>query len=139
MVKFTLLSLLALIPLTLSSPPCSHQNHVKSTFELNYQPNSEPLLGSLRLIQTGEDKEPEWMTENDVMKLKRNNINFMDVTDYLELGTHYKSSSKFGKKILIFNIFNQNLKLISYALILLIDLNKSIHNIFRISDKSFLS
>lgn len=97
MVKFTLLALLALFPLALSAPPCSHQKHVKSTFDLNYQTNSEPLFGSLRLIQTGEDKEPEWMTENDVMKLKRNNINFMDVTDYLELGTHYKPSNRRGK------------------------------------------
>ncbi|CAB4425049.1 unnamed protein product [Rhizophagus irregularis] len=94
MVKFTLLALLALFPLALSAPPCSHQKHVKSTFDLNYQTNSEPLFGSLRLIQTGEDKEPEWMTENDVMTLKRNNINFMDVTDYLELGTHYKPSNR---------------------------------------------
>ncbi|GBB99461.1 hypothetical protein RclHR1_03530008 [Rhizophagus clarus] len=93
MVKLTLLSLLALIPLTFSTP-CSHQKHVKSTFDLNYQTNAEPYLGSLRLIQTSEDKEPEWMTENDVMKLKRMNINFMDVTDFLELGTHLKPNSK---------------------------------------------
>jgi hypothetical protein len=101
MVKVTFLSLLALLPLTLGSPHCSHQKHVKSTFDLNYQTNSEPFLGSLRLIQTGENIEPEWMTENDVMKLKRNNINFMDVTDFLELGTHYKPSSKRGKNHLL--------------------------------------
>jgi len=95
MVKLvSILSLLAILPLTFSLPPCSHQKHVKSTFDLNYQVNSESLLESLRLIQTAEDRVPEWLTEGEIMKLKRSNINFMDITDYMELGTHYKPVSK---------------------------------------------
>ncbi|RIA92940.1 hypothetical protein C1645_763698 [Glomus cerebriforme] len=97
MVKLvSILSLLAIFPIALSLRHCSQvKTHVKSTFDLNYQDNSESILENLRLIQTSDDKLPEWMSENEVMKLKRKNINFMDVTDYLELGTYYKPTSKY--------------------------------------------
>uniref|UniRef100_A0A1D1XTY5 Leucine aminopeptidase 1 n=1 Tax=Anthurium amnicola TaxID=1678845 RepID=A0A1D1XTY5_9ARAE len=85
--------LLPLTSLTFGLPHCS-QKHVTSTFELNNQINVESFLESLRLIQTSEDKSPVWMTENEIMELKRSDINFMDVTDYLELGTYYKPASK---------------------------------------------
>ena len=104
MVKFaSILSLLAIFPLTLGLPQSLPRGHVQSTFELNYENNLEPYLEeSLRLIKTDEDNPPEWMTNGGIMNLIRNNIKFMDVTDYLELGTHYKFSSARGKFYLFF-------------------------------------
>jgi len=92
MVKLaSVLSLLAILPLTLGLPQGLPQGHVQSTFDLNFAHNCKPFP-ELRLIKTSEDGPPEWMTENGVMNLFRSNIKFMDVTDYLELGTHYKFS-----------------------------------------------
>ncbi|CAI2174206.1 6697_t:CDS:2 [Funneliformis geosporum] len=70
------------------------RGHVQSTFELNQHNDIESLSEGFRLIQTSEDKSPIWMSQNEILILFRNNIKFMDVTDYLDLGTHFKPALK---------------------------------------------
>jgi hypothetical protein len=93
MAKFALLLfLLAVLPLTLGLP----QGHIQSTFDVSSGHNCEPSP-ALRLIKTSEEEAPEWMSESGILNLIRNNIKFMDVTDYLDLGTRYKYSLHRGK------------------------------------------
>ena len=89
--------LLTVLPLTLGFPQSLPRRHVQSTFDLNRNNNFESITEGFRLIQTSEDQAPEWMDQGEIMTLFRKKIKFMDVTDYLELGTHYKSTLKHGK------------------------------------------
>ncbi|RHZ81334.1 hypothetical protein Glove_121g65 [Diversispora epigaea] len=74
----------------------------QQVFDLSYYDESQ-VLASLnegkKLIQTG-DTEIYLMTEEEALNLKRKNIKFMDITDYLELGLTYKE-----KKIREYPIF----------------------------------
>lgn len=53
------------------------------------------IEGEKRLIQTS-DTEIYWVTEDEILKLKRENVKFMDVTDYMELGLIYKEKKAHG-------------------------------------------
>src|SRR5688572_30393532 len=98
MVKIFLFSLLLFVPnFVLGFPRCLPRRHVQSTFDLNNHNDLDTLSEGLRLIQTSEEKPPEWMNQHEILTLFRNKIKFMDVTDYLELGTHYKFNLKHGK------------------------------------------
>ncbi|KAG0255046.1 Leucine aminopeptidase 1 [Mortierella polycephala] len=45
-----------------------------------------------RLVQTAQDKAPYWTTEKERLEMLRSNVNYMDITDYQDLGTHRVSS-----------------------------------------------
>lgn len=45
-----------------------------------------------RLVQVSEDQAPFWTTEQDRMEMLRGKINYMDVTDHQDLGTHRVST-----------------------------------------------
>ena len=91
-----IVSLLSVLPLIFGLPLSLPLGHVQSTFDLNCQHYSSPNFENLRLIQTNEDFVPLWMTEEEIMELRWEDIKFMDVTDYLDLGTRYKTSSVRG-------------------------------------------
>lgn len=41
----------------------------------------------MRLVQTAEDAEPFWASEKERLSMFRNDIKFMDITDYQDLGS----------------------------------------------------
>lgn len=51
---------------------------------------SEPL----RLVQTGDDKEPFWTTEKQRLDLILKNVGFMDITDHQEVSAFAAPAKK---------------------------------------------
>lgn len=53
-----------------------------------------------RLVQVSEDQAPFWTTEQDRMDMLRGKINYMDITDHQDLGTHRISTLGKRRKFL---------------------------------------
>ncbi|CAG8576015.1 9254_t:CDS:2 [Funneliformis caledonium] len=87
-------SVLGLVLFAFILLPNIQSRHVQSTFELNQYNDFESISEGFRLIQTSEESPPEWMSQGEILTLFRNNIKFMDVTDFLDLGTHLKTTLK---------------------------------------------
>lgn len=47
-----------------------------------------------RLVQTSELQAPFWTSEAERLDMLRNNVNYMDITDYMDLGTSLKPLGK---------------------------------------------
>ncbi|KAG0339677.1 Leucine aminopeptidase 1 [Podila horticola] len=58
-----------------------------------------------RLVQTSELQAPFWTSEAERLDMLRNNVNYMDITDYMDLGTSLKP---LGKKSLPKAAVHQN-------------------------------
>ncbi|CAG8631426.1 291_t:CDS:2, partial [Acaulospora morrowiae] len=72
------------------------EQNVQQSFDLTYDDQFqyfESIQDDLRLIQTSESSY-YWMTEGEILDLIRNKTKFMDITDYRELGTIYKTKKK---------------------------------------------
>ncbi|CAG8602712.1 15124_t:CDS:2 [Acaulospora colombiana] len=88
-------SLLAVIPFALVAGEQDAQ-----TFDLTYDSQFQAYASpqdDLRLIQISET-EYRWLTEGQILDLIREKVKFMDITDYTELGTIYKTKKKRGAK-----------------------------------------
>lgn len=51
---------------------------------LSLEPERAAILAEARLLRIFGEEEPEWMTEGDKLKLRREGKKFMDITDYEE-------------------------------------------------------
>ncbi|KAJ5769166.1 peptidase family M28 [Penicillium odoratum] len=61
----------------------AHSDPVAAFVSLN--PESESLLAQPRLLRVlGDDSEPQWMTEGDKLRLRRQGKKFVDITDHEE-------------------------------------------------------
>ncbi|KAG0028455.1 Leucine aminopeptidase 1 [Podila clonocystis] len=47
-----------------------------------------------RLVQTSDQQAPFWTSEAERLDMLRNNVNYMDITDYMDLGTSLKPLGK---------------------------------------------
>ncbi|KAG0299910.1 Leucine aminopeptidase 1 [Linnemannia gamsii] len=103
MVKIQTIALLSLASTALAAPSWWEQwtldkakhiqdtvlSHVNSHFG-----NNNSGDGTLRLVQTAEDKAPVWMTEDQRMALLRKNIGYMDITDHQDFESSLRSMTR---------------------------------------------
>ena len=73
----------------------THQNPVDALLSLH--PELAGQLAEPRLLHVAGEKEPQWMTEGDKMRLRRQNKKFMDITDHHEFYAQQVESSTSGK------------------------------------------
>ncbi|KAJ6114780.1 peptidase family M28 [Penicillium sp. IBT 16267x] len=74
----------------------AHSDPVAALISLN--PDHESLLAQPRLLRVlGDDSEPQWMTEGDKLRLRRQGKKFVDITDHEEFYAEQIHTQTAGK------------------------------------------
>jgi leucyl aminopeptidase len=73
----------------------AHRDPVAALVSL--QPEAEAALAEPRLLHVSGEKEPQWMTEGDKLRLRRAGKKFMDITDHHEYYSQQIEASYAGK------------------------------------------
>lgn len=64
---------------------------------ISLRPESEAELAEPRFLKIFGEKEPQWMTEGDKLRLRRRGKKFMDVTDHQSFYEHQEVDAWAGK------------------------------------------
>lgn len=83
-----------------------HKDPVDAWIALH--PDDDDKLAEKRLLRIAGEREPQWMTEGDKMRLRRKGRKFADITDYEEFYKQNALSAQSGKarkNIIIISFF----------------------------------